>query len=87
MPIMGENSRGCGWFRRYKTTAQRQSSVDYYKEHGLSENKSTRETVGWDLYLMKTEISNVQLDTAILLKKNNVILSSALANRKTTILL
>ena len=84
---MGENSRGCGWFRRYKTTAQRQSSVDYYKEHGLSENKSTRETVGWDLYLMKTEISNVQLDTAILLKKNNVILSSALANRKTTILL
>ena len=84
---MGENSRGCGWFRRYKTTAQRQSSVDYYKEHGLSENKSTRETVGWDLYLMKTEISNVQLDTAILLKKNNVILSSALANRKTSILL
>jgi len=84
---MGENSRGCGWFRRYKTTAQRQSSVEYYKEHGISENKLTRETVRWDVYLMKTEIRNVQLDTAILLKKNNVILSSALANRKTSILL
>ena len=57
---MGENSRGCGWFRRCKITAQRQSSVEYYKEHGTSENKLTRGTVGWGLYLMKTEIRNVQ---------------------------
>ena len=57
---MGENSRGCGWFRRCKITAQRQSSVEYYREHGTSENKSTRGTVGWGLYLMKTEIRNVQ---------------------------